>query len=51
MARVIERIGTIRHKPRRLPPFQSLVHAVIHQHLALGDNLRKNVIAVEKLLC
>jgi 3-methyladenine DNA glycosylase/8-oxoguanine DNA glycosylase len=34
MARLIERIGPIRHRPKRLPPFQSLVHAVIHQQLS-----------------
>jgi DNA-3-methyladenine glycosylase II len=34
MARVIKRIGVIRHRPRRLPPFQSLVHAIIHQQLS-----------------
>lgn len=34
MARLIDRIGPIRHRPRRLPPFQSLVHAVIHQQLS-----------------
>ncbi|MEI6033372.1 MAG: hypothetical protein WCS65_03700 [Verrucomicrobiae bacterium] len=34
MARLIEQIGPIRHRPNRLPPFQSLVHAVIHQQLS-----------------
>lgn len=34
MAELIERIGPIRHRPNRLPPFQSLVHAVIHQQLS-----------------
>ena len=34
MAKLIERIGPIRHRPERLPPFQSLVHAVIHQQLS-----------------
>jgi DNA-3-methyladenine glycosylase II len=34
MARLIERIGPIRHRPQRLPPFQSLVHAVVHQQLS-----------------
>lgn len=34
MARLIDRIGSIRHRPRRLPPLQSLVHAVIHQQLS-----------------
>jgi len=34
MARLIDQIGPIRHRPNRLPPFQSLVHAVIHQQLS-----------------
>ena len=34
MTGVIDRIGPIRHRPRRLPPFESLVHAVIHQQLS-----------------
>jgi len=34
MARLVEQIGPIRHRPNRLPPFQSLVHAVIHQQLS-----------------
>ena len=34
MARLIERIGPVDHRPRRLPPFESLVHAVIHQQLS-----------------
>jgi len=34
MARLIEQVGPIRHRPNRLPPFQSLVHAVIHQQLS-----------------
>ena len=34
MAKLIEQIGPIRHRPNRLPPFQSLVHAVIHQQLS-----------------
>jgi DNA-3-methyladenine glycosylase II len=33
MARLIERIGPAKLRPRRLPPFQSLVHAIIHQQL------------------
>jgi DNA-3-methyladenine glycosylase II len=33
MAGLIERIGPIRLCPRRLPPFQSLAHAIIHQQL------------------
>ena len=34
MAKLIERIGPIRHRPRLLPPFQSLVHAIAHQQLS-----------------
>ncbi|MEI6278153.1 MAG: hypothetical protein WCQ16_02065 [Verrucomicrobiae bacterium] len=34
MVKLIGRIGPIRHLPNRLPPFQSLVHAVIHQQLS-----------------
>jgi DNA-3-methyladenine glycosylase II len=34
MDRLIDRIGLIRRRPRKLPPFQSLVHAVIHQQLS-----------------
>jgi len=34
MAKLVEQIGPIRHRPNRLPPFQSLVHAVIHQQLS-----------------
>lgn len=30
----MDRIGPIKHKPRRLPPFQSLVQAIIHQQLS-----------------
>ena len=30
---LIQRIGIIRLRPRRLPPFQSLAHAIIHQQL------------------
>jgi len=33
MSGLIERIGPIRSRPRRLPPFQSLAHAIIHQQL------------------
>jgi DNA-3-methyladenine glycosylase II len=33
MARLINRIGPIDLEPRRLPPFQSLIHAIIHQQL------------------
>jgi 3-methyladenine DNA glycosylase/8-oxoguanine DNA glycosylase len=34
MAKVIQRIGPLRLKPRRLPTFQSIVHAIIHQQLS-----------------
>lgn len=34
MAQVIDRIGPIRHRPRRLPPFESLVNAIVHQQLS-----------------
>ncbi|MGO8701190.1 MAG: DNA-3-methyladenine glycosylase family protein [Limisphaerales bacterium] len=34
MAVLIERIGLIRLRPRRLSPFQSLTHAIIHQQLS-----------------
>lgn len=34
MGRVIARIGPIRFKPRRLPTFQALVHAVVFQQLS-----------------
>jgi 3-methyladenine DNA glycosylase/8-oxoguanine DNA glycosylase len=30
----IERIGPIKHKARRLPPFHSLIRAIIHQQLS-----------------
>jgi DNA-3-methyladenine glycosylase II len=33
MARLIDRIGPVKMRPRRLPPFQSLAHAIIHQQL------------------
>jgi DNA-3-methyladenine glycosylase II len=33
MAALIEKIGVIRLRPRRLSPFQSLTHAIIHQQL------------------
>ena len=33
MSALIEKIGIIRLRPRRLPPFQSLAHAIIHQQL------------------
>jgi DNA-3-methyladenine glycosylase II len=34
MAGLMDRIGPPRLRPRRLPPFQSLVHAIIHQQLS-----------------
>ncbi|MGO8792995.1 MAG: DNA-3-methyladenine glycosylase family protein [Terriglobia bacterium] len=36
MADVIQRIGPVKLQPRRVPPFESLVHAIIHQQLS-GD--------------
>src|ERR1035438_176482 len=33
MARLIDHIGHVKLLPHRLPPFQSLTHAVIHQQL------------------
>ena len=33
MSALIERIGIIQLRSRRLPPFQSLAHAIIHQQL------------------
>ena len=33
MSALICKIGPIRLRPRRLPPFQSLTHAIIHQQL------------------
>ena len=33
MSDLIDRIGPIRLRPRRLPPFQSLAHAIVHQQL------------------
>jgi len=34
MARVIDRVGAPKLLPRRLPTFQSLTHAIIHQQLS-----------------
>ncbi len=34
MAGLIDRIGPPKLRPHRLPPFQSLVHAIIHQQLS-----------------
>jgi DNA-3-methyladenine glycosylase II len=33
MAKLINRVGPAKLQPRRLPPFESLVHAIIHQQL------------------
>ena len=33
LARLIDRFGRVRLQPRRLPPFQSLIHAIAHQQL------------------
>jgi len=34
MARLIAKVGVCAMKPRRLPPFQSLVHSIIYQQLS-----------------
>jgi DNA-3-methyladenine glycosylase II len=34
MARLIDRVGPVKLRPRRLPPFEALTHAVIHQQLS-----------------
>jgi len=34
MAGLIDLIGPVKLRPRRLPPFQSLTHAIIHQQLS-----------------
>jgi 3-methyladenine DNA glycosylase/8-oxoguanine DNA glycosylase len=34
MSKLIKHIGPIELKPRRLPPFQSIIHAIIHQQLS-----------------
>jgi DNA-3-methyladenine glycosylase II len=34
IARLIDRVGPPKLRPRRLPPFQSLTHAIIHQQLS-----------------
>lgn len=44
MSRLIAHCGSCTLKPRRLPPFQSLTHAIIHQQLsgaAAGTILRR----------
>jgi 3-methyladenine DNA glycosylase/8-oxoguanine DNA glycosylase len=33
MARLIDRVGPPKLRPRRLPPFHALTHAIIHQQL------------------
>jgi len=33
MAKLMDRVGRIHVRPRRLPPFQALTHAIIHQQL------------------
>jgi DNA-3-methyladenine glycosylase II len=34
MARLIDRVGPVKLRPRRLPPFEALTHAIIHQQLS-----------------
>lgn len=34
MAEIIARLGPVDLKPRRLPPFESLVHSIVHQQLS-----------------
>jgi DNA-3-methyladenine glycosylase II len=34
MSELIKHIGPIDLEPRRLPPFQSIIHAIIHQQLS-----------------
>ena len=34
MARIVDRVGMVKLKPRRLPPYESIVHAIIHQQLS-----------------
>lgn len=34
MAGVIDRIGSVEIEPRRLPPYQSLIRAIVHQQLS-----------------
>jgi 3-methyladenine DNA glycosylase/8-oxoguanine DNA glycosylase len=33
LERLIEKFGNVRLQPRRVPPFQSLIHAIAHQQL------------------
>jgi 3-methyladenine DNA glycosylase/8-oxoguanine DNA glycosylase len=41
MSKLIKHIGPINLKPRRLPPFQSIIHAIIHQQLS--GNVAKTI--------
>ena len=34
ISKLIKKIGPINLEPRRLPPFQSIIHAIIHQQLS-----------------
>lgn len=34
MSALIEKLGPIKLQPRRIPPFQSIIHAIIHQQLS-----------------
>ena len=34
ISKLIKKIGPINVEPRRLPPFQSIIHAIIHQQLS-----------------
>lgn len=34
MSKLIKHLGPIKLRPRRLPPFQSIIHAIIHQQLS-----------------
>jgi len=46
MAQLVDRFGAPNLKPRRLPPFQALAHAIIHQQLsgaAAGTILKRFV--------
>jgi len=37
VAGLIDRVGPVKLRPRRLPPFQSLTHAIIHQQISGQD--------------
>jgi DNA-3-methyladenine glycosylase II len=44
LARLIDKIGPVQLQPRRVPPFQSLIHAIAHQQLngkAAGTILKR----------